>query len=115
MRITRIAAFLLLFLWPGNLFAEKLLTVFTANWCGPCQQFKQDILKDPGITAQYKVELIDIDTHENLVQDKKIKVFPTFIISEYQDDKEVEISRMTGYGRAELPGWLKKHRDKPKH
>ena len=64
----------------------KSAKYFTASWCGPCQQFKQIMegLKSDGLP----IEIIDIDSNEDLARKFLVRSVPTTIIME--DDKEIE-------------------------
>ena len=115
MRIFRLWCFLILALWADTTFAGRLLTAYTATWCGPCQQFEQDIAHEPDITRGYDLEIIDAESDLELQRQKSVHVFPTFIITEYVDDKEIEIARKIGYRQLEFREWLKKHKAKPRH
>tara|TARA_A100001011_G_C14068515_1_gene739220 strand:- start:267 stop:515 length:249 start_codon:yes stop_codon:yes gene_type:complete len=64
----------------------KSAKYFTASWCGPCQQFKpiMEGLKSDGLP----IEIIDIDSNEDLARKFLVRSVPTTIIME--DDKEIE-------------------------
>lgn len=63
---------------------------FTANWCGPCKQFKpvMEQLKNEGLSIQF----IDVDTNRLLVENSGVRSVPTCILE--VDGKEVD--RWTG-------------------
>ncbi len=68
----------------------KTAKYFTATWCGPCQQFKpvMEGLKSDGLP----IEIIDIDSNEDLAREFVVRSVPTTIIM--YGDKEV--SRFIG-------------------
>ena len=59
---------------------------FTASWCGPCKSFKP-IIKEL-IAEGLPIEIVDIDTNENLARKLNVRSVPTTII--FSDDSEVE-------------------------
>ena len=105
----RIALAVLLFFWPQNLFADKELTVLTASWCAPCEQFKRDVVETPEILEGFPVHVMDFDRSTEYARDNKVNTVPTFILHEI-DEKgiEREVSRKVGYrSRKELRDWLR--------
>jgi thioredoxin 1 len=68
----------------------KTAKYFTATWCGPCQQFKpiMEELKSDGLP----IEIIDIDSNEDLAREFVVRSVPTTIIM----DGEVEVERFIG-------------------
>ncbi len=68
----------------------KSAKYFTASWCGPCQQFKpiMEGLKSDGLP----IEIIDIDSNEDLAREFLVRSVPTTIIM----DGDEEIERFIG-------------------
>jgi thiol-disulfide isomerase/thioredoxin len=94
--------------------AEQLL-VFTASWCGPCQQFKQDLQENPTELQDYELDIIDAETAIDMKKDFQVKGYPTFILVDVGPDGVVRqdriLKRRSGYrGLAELRRWLEQKR-----
>lgn len=60
-----------------------ILVIWTARWCQPCRQFRQQWETDPqlrsAIEQAYHVHLLDYDRHRALAVAQGIKQLPTFI------------------------------------
>ena len=60
--------------------SEYYVVMFTADWCGPCQQWKRTEL--PKLkTAGIRVEMIDIDKNKALANDYGIRSIPAFQVA----------------------------------
>jgi thiol-disulfide isomerase/thioredoxin len=94
----------------GLAYAENHLLVFTGNWCGPCQKFKQDLAEDPELISNIPVELFDIEIARMIADDFAVTKVPTFILIDVQDDTiraSNEIRRDVGYtGPRRFKKWL---------
>ena len=68
----------------------KTAKYFSADWCGPCKQFKPIMqeLSDEG----YDIEFIDGDNNRDLAIKYNIRSIPTTVIEE----NEEEINRIVG-------------------
>ena len=79
----------------------KTAKYFSADWCGPCKQFKpimQELL-DEG----YDIEFIDGDENRDLAIEYNIRSIPTTVIE--QNGKE--INRILGVkSKEEMIGFL---------
>jgi len=107
MRVISLIVFLL-FCYPANCaFAEMILTAYTADWCGPCSQFKRAIAQNPEIIADYTLVIVDVDREAAKAKKNKINSLPTFIIT---NEDETEISRITGYNPRAFSAWLQRHK-----
>lgn len=101
-------------LFVGNVCrAEDVLMVFTAQWCGPCQQFKRDYTADKSLAEGYTVEILDIDTAKDLTKDFAVNTVPTFIVVKVGDDGVIKqeniVKRQAGYdGVKKLKRWLER-------
>lgn len=91
--------------------AEELL-VFTADWCGPCQQFKADLKENPKLAGDLEVSVINIDKAKDMAQEFGVKTVPTFVLVEVKEGvvkKEGEVRRQVGYtGPKKFQRWLEK-------
>ena len=71
----------------------KLLK-FYAEWCGPCKMLSMSMASIEGSEGFPKVEEIDIDRNEEMVDRYKIRSVPTMV---FVDDEGNEITRILGY------------------
>ncbi len=75
---------------------KKVLAVFSASWCGPCQSMIKKIYPLPKVKkelANYICVYVDGDKEKELTKTYKIPGFPTFVIL----DKDAnEIGRVVG-------------------
>ena len=75
---------------------RKLLR-FTASWCQPCKMLAKTI---EGIAIDYPIDVIDIDTNQDLAIQYGVRGVPTLVM--LQDD--VETKRIIGM---QTEGFLK--------
>lgn len=82
--------FVLLFLlfFPSVTYADGL-AIFTATWCGPCQEYHRDLQTAP---PPYRVVWIDIDQRPDLKRKYGITKVPTTL---WVRDGKV-VGRVTG-------------------
>jgi thioredoxin-related protein len=84
---------------------KPLLIVFVADWCGFCKSLKNDL---PNINNvdQYIICLTDIDNESNkeLVAHFGIKMIPTVIMIDPEQNKEIK--RIAGYDKIKFSSWL---------
>ena len=76
---------------------KQYVMIFSAEWCGYCQQAQQDIEKEnisEKISTKYKLIYIDFDTNKEVVKHYKVKQIPAFIIL---DKNNEESNRQVGY------------------
>ena len=94
--------------------AEETLLVFTASWCGPCQNFKKDLAADATLAGEYPVDNIDIDVAPEVAADFAVNGVPTFILIDVNDktlNPQKEIRRRVGYtGPQAFKAWLGRRR-----
>lgn len=101
-------------LFVGNVcVAEDVLMVFTSNHCPPCRQFKADYLADKTLADGYSVEIMDVETAQDMMKDFDVNTLPTFIIVKVGEDgvvkKENIVKRQSGYdGARKLKRWLER-------
>lgn len=101
-RIVGLAAVMTILSWSTSVMAAELM-IFTAKWCGACQQLKAALEKDPDIVAGFSVVVIDIDANKDLARKHRISSIPTLIITE--DDGSTR--RKVGYSNVgDLRKWL---------
>lgn len=102
---TLLLCFLLLVAAAGVEAAELL--IFTAEWCGPCQRVKEDLLADTDLAAAYEVGFVDFDREKELVRAYGVKTVPTFFILEGTR----AVRQQVGYrGPGQLKRWLRENK-----
>jgi thioredoxin-related protein len=84
---------------------KPLLIVFVADWCGFCKSLKNDLPNMNNID-QYIICLTDIDDESNkeLVEHFGIKMIPTVIMVDPEQNKEIK--RIAGYDKIKFSSWL---------
>jgi thiol:disulfide interchange protein len=91
---------------------KPILAYFTADWCGPCQQFKKDVLTDGNVksTLESKYVLVKIDLTQGtgesarVAQKLGIRSIPTFIT--YNADGQQIDTLSGGMPAAQFNRWL---------
>jgi thiol-disulfide isomerase/thioredoxin len=76
--------------------SEKVLIIFSADWCKYCHIAKNDIKNDPQlseIVKNYTIVDIDFDVDKEIVKGYNIKSIPTFVVFENGKEKD----RLQGY------------------
>jgi thioredoxin-related protein len=87
--------------------AETVL-MFSAEWCKYCQIAKRDMLDNKEEVIDWYVEIVDADASRELVKERDVKTFPTFI---YLNDEGKEVDRLVGYrGYRQLKRWVEKNK-----
>lgn len=91
--------------------AEDVLLVFTAEWCKPCQRFKEDLAADPTLVGNYTVDMFDLDAAKDIAQDFDVETVPTFIVVKVDEDSVIKktnvVKRHAGYtGPVRFKRWL---------
>ncbi|MCA9069765.1 MAG: hypothetical protein KDA84_12620 [Planctomycetaceae bacterium] len=81
---------------------ELRILFFTANWCGPCWQVKNNVLpimKLNGWTygegRDNHIQLIDVDKHPEVAKQFDVSAYPTFIL--IKEGKPVKGGTRLGY------------------
>jgi thioredoxin-like negative regulator of GroEL len=82
-----------------------ILLIFSADWCGYCQQLKKDLpsIKD---MDRYIVCIIDIEANPDFKVKMGVKSLPTSIIINQINNNE--ISRKIGYKISDYSRWLQR-------
>lgn len=82
-----------------------ILLIFSADWCGYCQQLKKDL---PNIEDmdRYIVCIMDIEANPEFKEKMGIRSLPTSIIINQNTNNEM--SRKTGYKASEYSRWLRR-------
>ena len=77
----------------------KKILRFTASWCGPCKSLAKNLeIAD----IQMPIEVIDIDTNNELAVEYGIRGVPTMIML----DENIEVKRIVGSKTVnELQDW----------
>lgn len=74
----------------------KSIKYFTATWCGPCQKFKP--IMNEIASEGHSVQIIDIDSQENLARQYNVRSVPTVII----ESNGSEVDRLIGATSKEM-------------
>lgn len=83
---------------------QKIVAVFSAGWCGPCNQLKKDLANNLSILDECIYVRIDIDARKDLKQSYGVRTIPDIRIIE----NGFQIKRKVGYNNIkELEKWLK--------
>jgi thioredoxin 1 len=79
---------------------NKRILRFTAAWCGPCKSLAKNLeIAD----IQMPIEVIDIDTNNELAVEYGIRGVPTMIML----DENIEVKRLVGSKTVnELQDWV---------
>lgn len=95
-----------------QVYSTKQVLMFSATWCGPCQQMKNNVwndrtVQDTLVKNNYKYFYIDVDVYKRITKNYKIRAYPTIVIIEYVDGKWLEKDRITGgMNSTNLKKWL---------
>lgn len=84
----------------------KDLVVVGAEWCAFCVKQKQFIKNNPNVVAKFNLEYIDADEHPEVVNELKVKVFPSSFIF---DDNNKKIGELRGFTPTNFKEWIKKY------
>lgn len=71
--------------------SQKLLVVFTADWCNACNLMKKELLKNPDAIDNYIVCYVDFDKNPELIQTYKVRLIPDYIIIENKKETKRKI------------------------
>lgn len=84
---------------------HDVLLIFSASWCGACQDMKKDIINDKsGILNNHIICYIEYDENQALIKEYKVRKIPDYLIIR----KRKEIKRKVGYkGFIEFSKWIK--------
>ena len=83
--------------------ADDIL-IFTADWCGPCQQLKQDLQDNQDALVGYTWGYVDVDSEPELKAQYGVTNVPAVVVV---DTNNKEIKRQVGYtGLDKLKKWL---------
>lgn len=75
---------------------EKVLIIFSADWCKYCHIAKNDMNNDPKLSEimkNYTIVDVDFDVDKDIVRGYNIKSIPTFVVFEGGKEK----GRLEGY------------------
>lgn len=71
---------------PPSQASRRYLAMFTASWCGPCQDWKRNVL--PQLKAAgYHVQLIDMDLPGSQKYKSKVSRYPSFVVCDWNTGK----------------------------
>lgn len=92
---------------------KEVLLVFTAEWCKPCQKFKQDLMENSHLLSAYEISTIDVDRIPDMADDFAVKTVPTFIVVKVAEDDVIKktnvVKKEVGYTTLErFLRWLKR-------
>lgn len=83
---------------------QKIVAVFSATWCGPCNQLKKDLANNLNILEDCIYVRIDIDQRRDLKRSYNVRTIPDIMIIE----NGFQTKRKTGYNNLkDFHNWLK--------
>lgn len=83
---------------------RQILVVFTAEWCGYCNEMKNDLQNCQELQGMI-VCFVNIDTNSELKKEYRVKSIPDYFILK----NKIEIKRQKGYhNKKEFVKWLNK-------
>ena len=72
---------------------QDMILIFTASWCGPCNNLKKDLTKYSDLFENTTICIIDIDKDPKIAREYGVNKVPYSIF--YSKGKQVR--RLTGY------------------
>lgn len=81
---------------------QKIVLIFSADWCGHCRDLKRDFSSIKEFDNKI-VCILDSDVEKKLSRQFKAKSLPTSIMLNTNGE---EIARITGYDKASYSKWL---------
>ena len=81
---------------------QKVVVVFSADWCGYCNSLKKDLINLKGFENKILC-IIDVDDAKKLARQYKAKTLPTSVIL---DENGNETDRISGYEKSSYQKWL---------
>jgi len=86
---------------------DKVAVMFTASWCGPCNQIKPTFTgKCPGQYPKIKFIMVDVDENEETSMEYDVESMPTFMF--FRDGNLVNELTFKGADVAQLEANLPK-------
>ena len=71
---------------PSTASPRPTLTIWTASWCTPCQQFHRDLANQPGfltrLESQFQLVIRDVDQSPALATPQAIRSVPVFMTTQ---------------------------------
>lgn len=84
---------------------QKIIVVFSADWCGACNKLKTDLNDNPSVIDNYIYVEIDIEDRIDLKKEYNVNKIPDIMILH----KNIELKRRVGYKNlTEFKIWLDK-------
>lgn len=85
---------------------KKIIVIFSASWCGFCDNLKKDLPDLSGFDNTI-ICILDIDEYKRTSRKYKIRSLPTSIVLK---SKGEEISRIVGYDKKTYEKWLENNK-----
>lgn len=84
---------------------HDILLIFSASWCGACQDMKTDIANDKsGVLNNHIICYIEYEESPAIIKEYKVRKIPDYLIIR----KRKEIKRRVGYkGFVDFSKWIK--------
>mgnify|MGYP003643096414 CR=1 FL=1 len=86
---------------------KNSILYFTASWCGPCKKVYPNLCKLNDNLDFLTIYKIDINTNENIVNERNIRSIPTF--EYYNDNKCVGILNTNDINK--ICEFIKEHKE----
>lgn len=87
---------------------RKVLVVFGAEWCGPCQSLHKEIDKNESkILERYQIVFVDIDENKAEAKRYGVQKIPFLVVQEFDGEKWKTEKETIGFRNFQnLSQWL---------
>lgn len=82
---------------------QNVVLIFSASWCGYCNNLKRDLSDIKGFENKI-ICIVDSDANKKLSRQFKVKSLPTSVMIDIDGE---EFARIVGYDKNSYETWLK--------